>query len=333
MKKLISKIIFTILMVVAILAISNNVFGASETYTVLQKTDKDYVIYLKSALDKEFEFVYTNEVLENDEKLDYIKNAKDSKDGLMIAYVDSDLYAKYFEGKKATYLWAKNADGYIAKGIKLDFSESVTEKMVELVTNTTKRIKVNTDEKDVVEVEKDGIKYTTTTGKIVIKDAEQATYYYTMTDITKSEDYAKLMGLAEQINKLASENTVTKLEKSKEFYDLYTKLLSQVKEDSWVKAENMQIPQPKESKTGDKYVVWVKQENGTEKVCDAQFMTCYKEEDKQFITEEQVIVETSKLPVTYDNIALFVVLAVAVVLFIVLLVIRKKSNTGKSTTK
>ena len=329
MKKIFSKILFIILMATVLLAVSNTVLGASETHTILQKSDTEYVIYLKSVLDKEFEFIYTNDVLENDAALDYKKNAKDSKDGLPIAYVDADLYVKYFKDKTATYLWAKNANGYIAKGIKIDLSESITDKMVELTTNTTKRISVDTTKKDVVEEEKDGIKYTTTTGKIVIKADEKAKYYYTMKDITKSEDYAKLMQMVEEINKLEKANTVTKLEKSKEFYDLYSKLLADVKDDSWVKVENMEIPQPKESKTGDKYVVWVKQETEAGKIVDAQFMTCSKEEDKQFIKEQQVIVETSKLPVTYDSIALFVVLGIAVVLFVVLLVIRKKSDTPK----
>ncbi len=332
-KSLVSKIIFTILMIVAILAISNNVLAANETYTILQKTETEYVIYLKSSLDKEFEFVYTNEVLEDDAKLDYIKSAKDSKEGLPVAYVDADLYSKYFEGKADTYLWAKNADGYIAKGIKVDLTESVTETMVDFVKNTTKRIAVSTDSKDVVEVEKDGIKYTTTTGKIVIEDDKDATYYYIMADITTSEDYAKLMGLAEEINKSDSASTVTKLDNSKEFYDLYSELMLEVKADSWIKAENMEIPQPKESKTGDKYVVWVRQENANGVVEDAQFMTCYQEEDRQYVKEEQVIVTTSKLPITYDSIALFVVLAVAVVLFVVLLVVRRKSDSGKHASK
>lgn len=329
-KNLVSKIIFIILMIVAILAISNNVLAANETYTILQKTETEYVIYLKSSLDKEFEFVYTNEVLEDDAKLDYIKSAKDSKDGLPVAYVDEDLYVKYFEGKTATYLWAKNADGYIAKGIKVDLTESVTETMVDFVKNTTKRIDVSTDSKDVVEVEKDGIKYTTTTGKIVIEDDKDATYYYIMTDITTSEDYAKLMGLAEEINKSDSASTVTKLDNSKEFYDLYSELMLGVKADSWVKVENMEIPQPKESKTGDKYVVWIKQENSNGIVEDAQFMTCYQDEDKKYVKEEQVVVTTSKLPITYDNIVLFVVLAAAVVLFVVLLVARRKNNAKHS---
>ena len=47
MKKLFSKIIFTILVTVAMLLISNTAFGASENYTILQKSDTEYVIYLK----------------------------------------------------------------------------------------------------------------------------------------------------------------------------------------------------------------------------------------------------------------------------------------------
>ena len=55
MKKLFSKIIFTILMIIAILAVSNTVLGASETHTILQKSDSEYVIYLKASLNKEFD--------------------------------------------------------------------------------------------------------------------------------------------------------------------------------------------------------------------------------------------------------------------------------------
>lgn len=332
-KNLISKVIFTILMTVAILAISNNVFATNEDYTILQKTDKEYVIYLKSSLDKEFEFAYTNIVLENDDELDYIKNAKDSKDGLKIAYVDSDLYAKYFNEKADTYIWAKNADGYIAKGIKVNLNESITEKMVEFVKNTTKRIPVNTEAKDEVITEKDGVKYTTTTGKIEIKADSNVPYSYIMVNINSSKDYAKLMSLAEEINKIEKENNVTKIEKSKEFYDLYEKLLSEVNSASWVKVENMQIPQPKESETGDKFVVWIKQGEENSAVDDVQFMTSYKNEDKQYVKEEQKITTTAKLPITYDSIALFVVLAIAVVLFVVLLVVKKKSTSENKENK
>lgn len=321
-KKLLSKIIFTVLMTVAIIAISSNVLATNEDITILQKTNEEYVIYLKSSLDKEFEFAYTNKVLENDAELDYIKSAKDSVGGTHIAYVDANLYEKYFKNAENTYLWAKTGENYLAKGAKIDLKNCVTENIVEFVTKTTKRIAVNTESKDVVTVEKDGIKYTTTTGKIEITDKAKGPYYYTMTNIATSTEYANLMKLAEEINKSETASTVTKLDNSKEFYDLYTKLLSGVNSSAWTEVENMQIPQPKESKTGDKYVVFIK--NG--EVEDVQFMTCYQEEDKEFITDKQVIKETHKLPITYDSIALFVVLGVAVVLFIILVIARKRQK-------
>lgn len=326
-KKLLSKIIFTLLITIAVIAIGGNVLATNDNITILQKTSEEYVIYVNSSLDKEFEFAYTNEVLDNDETLDYIKCAKDSsEEGAYIAYVDTNLYKKFFENAESTYLWAKDGENYLAKGIKIDLKDVITEDMVQFAKNTTKRISVKTDGKDVVSNIENEIKYTTTTGKIEITDDANAKYYYVMTNVTTSEEYAKLMSLAEEINKSESANTVQRLNTMKEFSDLYSKLLAEVNKTAWVETQNMQIAQPKESKTGDQYVVWIKQELTDENVYDVQFMTCYQEEDKEFIEEEQVIKTTSKLPITYDSIALFVVLGIAVVLFVVLIVVRNKSK-------
>lgn len=324
--KTIFQIIFSIIIMVAMITIGSNVLAVNEDYTVLKKTNEEYIIYLKSSLNKEFEFAYTNKILENDEELDYIKSAKDSKEGATIAYVDENSYKKYFENDENTYMWAKVGEKYLAKGLKIELSNAITEDTVKFVENTTKRIAVNTENKDLEVIEKDGIKYTTTTGKIEIKDNSNLPYYYVMTDITKSEESAKLMNLAEKISKMDSESTVEKLDNSKEFYDLYTKLLANIDNKFWIKSENMQISQPKESKTGDKYVVWIKQGESEEAIYDVQFMTCYQEEDRQYIKEDKVIKETSKLPITYDSMALFVILGVAVALFIVVLVIRNNSK-------
>lgn len=325
-KKLLSKIIFTLLITIAVIAINSNVLATNENITILQKTAEEYVIYLNSSLDKEFEFAYANEELNSDETLDYIKCAKDSSEGACIAYIDANLYEKFFKDAETTYLWAKSGENYLAKGIKLDLKDVVTEEIAQFADNTTKRISVKTDGKDVVTNVQDGIKYTTTTGKIEITDNEKAEYYYVMTNVTTSEEYSKLMELAEKINKSEALNTAERLNTIKEFYDLYSKLLSEVNDDSWTKVENMQIAQPKESKTGDQYIVWIKQETASGEVNDIQLMTCYQDEDKEFIQEEQVIKTTSKLPITYDSIALFVVLAVAVVLFVVLIVVRNKNK-------
>ena len=198
--------------------------------------------------------------------------------------------------------------------------------MVAFVKNTTKRIAVNTEKKDKVVTEKDGIKYTTTTGKIEITADSKLQYAYVMVNVTNSKEYEDLVALAEKINNMETEINVTQIENSKKFYDLYEKLLSEVDNKAWVNVENMQIPQPKESKTGDKYAVWIIQENGNNTTSDVQIMTCYNEENKEYIKEDKVIKTTSKLPITYDSIGLFVVLGIAVMLFTVVLVVRNKSK-------
>ena len=320
-KSLISKIIVTAILTVAIIALSGTVLAADTDYTVLKKTDTEYVIYLKSALDKDFEFAYTNEQVTSDDGLDYIKSAKDQKDGLSIAYVDDSLYTKFVKDKATTYIWAKEGENFIAKGTKLDLTNNVTEDIVAFVKDTTSRIDVKTDGRNETSEVKDGITYTTTTGKIEIPEKSGATYYYAVKN--NEGDYAKLTELADKINKSNSENTVTKLENSKEFYDLYQKLVATVE---WAKVEKNEIAQPADAKDGDKYVVFIKEETANGETTDVQFMTSSVQTEQKFEKEQQVIKETSLLPKTYDSIALFVVLGLAVVLFVVLLVVRKKSK-------
>ena len=72
--------------------------------------------------------------------------------------------------------------------------------------------------------------------------------------------------------------------------------------------------------------MFIKEETANGETTDVQFMTSSVQTEQKFEKEQQVIKETSLLPKTYDSIALFVVLGLAVVLFVVLLVVRKKSN-------
>ena len=75
-----------------------------------------------------------------------------------------------------------------------------------------------------------------------------------------------------------------------------------------------------------KYIVFILEETADGAETDVQFMTSTVKTDKQFVTEEQVIQTVANLPITYDSLVLFVVLAVAVAIFAVLLIIRKKSK-------
>ena len=320
-KSLIAKIIITTVLTVAIIAIGGTVLAVNNDYTVLQKTGTEYVIYLKASVDKDFEFAYTNSNLTDDSSLDYIKCAKDQEDGLKIAYVDDTLYANFFQDKEATYIWAKDGENYIAKGIKIDLSDVVTEDIVSFVAKTTSRISVKTDGENTITEEKDGIKYTTTTGKLEFTEKEGTTYSYAIN--ANEGDYAKLLELADKINNSNSENTVTQLDNSKEFYDLYQKLVADIK---WTKVENNEVLQTSDAQDGDKYIVFILEETTDGAETDVQFMTSTVKTDKQFVTEEQVTQTVANLPITYDSLVLFVVLAVAVALFVVLVIVRKKSE-------
>ena len=115
------------------------------------------------------------------------------------------------------------------------------------------------------------------------------------------------MDLAERISKINSETDIyTKLGVYNKFNTLYNKLSSELP-DTWTDVEDLEILQPEDTENGDKYVLWIN--DGT--VTDAQFLTSKYVEEK--ITEKI----TTKLPVTYDNNTLLVVLAILVLAIVV----------------
>ena len=112
----------------------------------------------------------------------------------------------------------------------------------------------------------------------------------------------------------------------KEFYDLYNQLMPTA--DNWSLVSDMRIDQPADSKTGDKYILWIR--NDSQEIVDVQFLTCFQNEDKEFFKDKNIVTTTSKLPITYDSIVLFVILGVAIVLLIVAVLIKKKTNKEKN---
>ena len=92
----------------------------------------------------------------------------------------------------------------------------------------------------------------------------------------------------------------------------------------------MTIKQNEASKAGDKYIVLLKKVakvDGKEvATLDAQFLTADETEKEKVEIEKVVIQETSKLPITYDNIALLILLGILEVLVIIVLIRIKKLN-------
>ena len=62
---------------------------------------------------------------------------------------------------------------------------------------------------------------------------------------------------------------------------------------------------------------------------DAQFLTAYDDYQPNVVKEQKITQETTKLPITYDSIALIVVLAVVVVALVVVVIRMKKLNKNE----
>lgn len=332
MKPLKLKWVVTIIIILAItLGIQSMVLATNEEIQILKKSDSEFILYLKNHMESEFEFSFSNDQPEDvvKENLRYRKSGTDSiEDGNHIVYIDSELYTTYFS--KPTYLWARTLSGeYFAEGIEIDLNDFVTDEDVEFINNMTEVIEVDTTNTLVTEEEIDDVKITRTIGKIDIK--EEGTTYYQIVNLPASEEYNEFMEIAETIaNNQIPSGFYERLEITNEFMKLYNQLVPAIEDANWIEVTDNTILQPEDSEEGEQYIVWLKNEQeGEETKIDVQFMTSF-EDYKQEVINEQI---TTKLPVTYDNPILFILLAVLVILFIALLGIKAIINRKKVNTK
>ena len=133
------------------------------------------------------------------------------------------------------------------------------------------------------------------------------------------------MEMSEKINKEYDDmDMYEKLQINKDFYNLYSKLADEIE---WQKVTNMEIKQPEASVAGDKYIVFLKKVgDNQETTVDVQFLTAFDDYQPNIIKEQKITQETTKLPITYDSIALIVILAVVVVALVVVFIRMKKLN-------
>ena len=313
------------MMFLFILFFSNKVFAAEEI-TVLKKNDTEYIVYLESSLDKEYEYAFANSTTADKEYLDYMKAEKETVEGKYVMHITKERYDNYFAGK-TVYVYARDLDGnYLAEGIQISLDNSIPYEAVDLVNNVTKKIAVDTTQKIVTKRTENGIEYTTSIGRVDIIDDSSSEYSYYLVKLPSTEDYNKFMDLAEKLNSLkANSGLYENIRMCKEFYDLYNQLMPTA--DNWSLVSDMRIDQPADSKTGDKYILWIR--NDSQEIVDVQFLTCFQNEDKEFVKDKNIVTTTSKLPITYDSIILFVILGVAVALLVIVAVMKKVNSKGK----
>ena len=308
--------------------ISTSVLATNEGVQILEKSEKEYIIYLANHLDTAFEFAYSNDKDAVKEELTYKASATDTQqeDQNYIAYVDSQIYDTYF-GKTA-YLWARTLDGeYFAEGVAIDLTQAVDDAEVELANNITKIIEVNTQNTVTTEEMINDVRTTITVGKVDV--LEEGITYYQLIKAESSQAYKDFMKIAKQIDENRIDNNMyAKLEVASQFVALYNQLVPQVKDSQWMAVENNVILQPEDADDDEEYVLWLKTENGEETKIDAQFLTCFRDEKREVISEKVV----TKLPVTADDPTLFIILGVLVVALVVVSILRlraKKDTTGK----
>lgn len=283
--------ILGIFLIVSLL-FATTVYGSNENIQILKESEQKYLIYVKDNLNKTFEFALSNDETEPTE---YKDAGRDSAEGgNYIAYID-----EYSTGTK--YIWAKNSEGYILEGVELNLDGVLDNEDLALLQEVTKIIKVDTTKTKVEEKEVNGDKVKVTTGKLVFLN--EGTHKYQMFKVADSEDYAEFMDLAERISKFNKDTDMyTQLEVYKEFASIAEGLLISL-EDDWKDVEGNEIFQPEDAKNGDKYVVWLMEDDEL----DVQFLTSKYEEEK---VKEKI---ETKLPVTYDDNRLLVVLVILVI--------------------
>lgn len=296
MRNLKIKIIFLVGIFSLILLLGLPVNAANENLQLVKQSETDYLIYINEHLGETFEFAFSED--ETEPATFYEAATDEVGGGNYIAYTN-----QYTTGK---YMWAKNSEGtYFVEGVELDFTVAIPENELTSIQDVTNKIPVDTAQVQVEEKEINGNTVTVTTGKVVFEN--EGEYEYQIKELD-TDEYKNLMDLAERISKINSETDMyTKLGLYTEFNTLYNKLLSELT-DTWIAVENQEILQPEDTENGDKYVLWIKDGN----TIDAQFLT------SKYVEEKVVEKITTKLPVTYDNNTLLIVLAILVLAIVVI---------------
>lgn len=317
--------LFIAIIPIAVLATNENVSVIS---TENEEGKQEYIIYIKDYTEQKFKYAFSNS--ENPEEMDlvYINSIATNVEENQVALLDAKTYEKL--SSQAIYMWAKDEnENLILEGIQLDFQNSLTKENIDLVESITKRISVeiadNQDATQTIRNENiDGVEETAAVGYVKITDSKIAKYSYKIVKVSESEEYAKFMDLAEQLNKEYDEmDMYEKIQIDMEFYNIYSKLVEEVE---WQEVKKMMVEQPEESVAGDKYIVFLKKFDGIEETIDAQFLTAYDDYEPNVVKEQIITQETARLPITYDSITLIVILAVIVIALVIIFIRMKKLN-------
>lgn len=309
--------ILLMIVIVGIFTVGMPIFAyaTNEATVIVKQEDNSCIIYVKGYLDKEFQFAFSDSKDVEPAETEFVSSAKDTANGENnIAYTTATTTGKY--------LWVKT-DAKI-ENFEIDLTDNILKSELENLNNVSKEIPVELKQEQVVnEVNESGTKITETVGVAkIVKSLSNGQYQ--LVPRTTTTDTKNLFALAELLEKNKFTDKYTEIKANKEFLDLKTKLEAELKREDWKKIENDTIKQPKEAQDGEQYILWLKGDNEN----DVHFLTSFRKEDEEFIEKEI----RTKLPYTYDNNTILVVLAIVVALIVIVsirIVVLKKKEMSK----
>lgn len=310
MKKCKSKILVIVLLIILLLSILQiNSLATNSNILIIQQNENQYMIYIESMINQEFEFAFSNSKEETN--LNYIAFAEDTS-GNNVAYVDSELKDSFF-GTEDTYLWVKTSEGIVINGEKITLNDSKTIEELNQIMDLTKRITVQSTAEE---------------EKIKINGKQDETYYYQFCVVNSSEEYTRLMNLVNKMSEFdENTNVFLKLQTHNELNELYKSLYSKLNDKDWVKAENLEITKPYGATENQQYVLWLK--DGNENV-DVQFLTAYEKTVTTVSEKANIKQVTSHLPYTFDETTtLFIILGAVTIAIIVILAYKKVNKNAR----
>lgn len=315
MKKTISKLIVLIIaFLLSIVIMQISVYATNENIEILEKANGDYLIYIKDNLNNDFEFAFSNVANADKNSLSYMDSETDGtgENASKVAYVNSVTKELF---NQPTYMWARIGTNYILEGVQVDLSKAMHEYDLQYAASLTKEIEVDTTKTNTVKETIDGKEITTTVGKVVLTNInENANYSYILVKLPNSQEYNKLMDLATRVSKFNSTtNMYTRINIYNEFLNTFNNLIPS-DTDNWINVQENEILQPEDAEDGEQYILWIResQNNQTTKL-DIQFLTSHK----QYSEEKIIETITTKLPITYDNNTLLIVLAILILVSVV----------------
>ena len=290
--------------------------AADEAEGIMLQKENESIVYVKGLEATEYKYAFSQN--EDSSAPTYATAAKDSNGEYVAVMDNNETYNYMFIDQEGT-----------VTTLDLTKFKSITEEEIKDVEKLTKIIGITSDETTSNVSKEDDTTITTTRGKIVIKD--EGTYQYEMLEILDKN------GSTKNINQTAKElyDQLSELQKATKMYD---KLLAEitirddfaklVEDASWKDAKNKEILQPEDSQEGEKFVVLIQEvRDGNVVRRDVQFMTCDRADAEGVeVTEKEetkTVEKKVKLPVTGENLALYITLAV-VVLAIIIVAIRMK---------